>query len=89
MDELSKADRTFISALYREHCASPDGYQPPTEVAAARKATSDLIDRTEGRARTRDERRLLGRYKSTQTAHDAALVDRWFPEAAPTNGEDS
>lgn len=73
-----------MAALSAEHFASPRGYQPPADVVKAKAAISDLIDRTKDGPRSRDEKRLLARYRRTIEEHQAALVAKHFPTAPNT-----
>lgn len=82
-DDLMLND-PFIKALCREQVTTPGGYSPPEDVATAQKALRDLLARTEGRDRTRDEKRLAARYRATVDAHHAAITAK-HSETAPTS----
>lgn len=82
--DLMKAD-PFISALTREHFATPGGYRPPEDVDAARKALSDLVARrVVGTVKERDYHRLAARYGATIKAHEDALMAK-HSATAPTS----
>ncbi len=93
-DDFPAESNEFIRALHALHVASPKGYAPPQEVAAATKAKYDLVTRVraKGWSWSRDERRLADRYEGVEQTHrDQVLADYRSSRAASDfrNGADT
>lgn len=82
--DFTHESNEFISALTAIHIATPGGYTPPQDVAAAQAASDDLVDRVRAKDWdwSRDERRLAKRYDSIKTAHEDRILAEWRSKRA-------